>query len=373
MKNKFLFLVLAFVLVLLIVGQAAVKKANQNVYLASDVVHQGNYYVAGTVIDIAGTVNGDVFAVGNSITVSGMVNGDVFAAASNIRISGQVDGNVRVAGSNVSVEGKISRSLMAAGSNVFIGENAEIGRQAAMAGAVIDARGKIGGNLEAAGNMITVANEVGGNGYIRLDENSNLNFVGRGKITGDLDYTAKEAMNFSSNQVGGQTNFHQLTFKKEKKLLTGAYVFGKIINLFGFLIIGLIFISLAPKKVKNVCDLMLNKPLLQIGRGVIWFFLTPLVCVLLLITIIGIPLAVILGMVYAIMLYLGKVFAALAVGLWLAKIFKWQKVTLLLALIIGVIIFSLIKGIPFLGWLIGLVAIWWAWCTIIQIKKESWE
>lgn len=376
MKLKILLPLLALALLVPLAGQATAKKTSQNVYLAPDVIHQGNYYVAGNAVEIAGIVNGDVFAVGNSITISGKINGDVFSAASNIRISGQIDGSVRVAASNVMIEGKISRNVMAAGSNVVITESAEVGRNVMLAGAVVDARGKIGGNLEAAGNVVTVANEVGGNGYVRLDEEGKLNFIGNGKIKGDLDYTAKETMVFADGKVLGQVTYKPLTFKKPHRgevlgFLTFGYLLVKLIKLFGLLVVGLVFISLARKKVLAITELMAKSPVKQIGQGVIWFFLTPIAGIILLFTVIGIPLALILFAGYAMMLYLGKVFAGITLGLLLVKAFKWDKVSLLVSMIIGVLALTVVVTIPFIGWLAGLVAIWWSWGAIIQIKKES--
>jgi len=365
-------------LVLPLAGHATAKKASQNVYLAFGEIHEGNYYAAGNAIEIAGTVNGDVFVAGNSVTISGTINGDVFAGASNIIISGDVDGSVRVAGSNVSIDGKISRNLMSAGSNLVISEKAEVGRHVSLAGAFVDVRGKIGGNLEVGGDTLNIAGEIGGNAYLRLEDGERVTLLPQAHLKGNLDYTARNELVVKEGaQIDGRINYQPFVAKPRRGEILGfmavGYFFSKLVQVFGMFVVALLLISLMRKKVLEVADLMVKKPLAQIGQGVIWFFLTPIACVILLVTIIGIPLALIVGALYAVMLYFGNVFASIALGLLLAKGLGWKKASLIASMIIGVIAFMILKGLPFVGWLIGLVAIWWGIGALIEIKKRAWK
>lgn len=375
-KKLLLFLGLALLLALPFAGQAAINKASENVYLPSGEVHQGNYYAGGNAVEIAGTVNGDVFVVGNSITISGTVNGDVFAAASNIRVSGDVDGSVRVAASNVSFDGKVSRNIMGAGSNLVISETAEVGKHVTLAGAVVDVRGKVGGNLEIAGNTATIANEVGGDTYIKID--GKLTLLPQASLKGNLDYHAMKKISLEERElVQGETVYHPFVKKPKRGAILGfiavGYFFGKLVQLFGMFIVALVIIYLGRKKVLEIANLMIKRPGAQIGRGVVWFFLTPLVCILLLVTLIGIPLALITAVLYVVMLYLSKVFASIALGVLLAKGFGWEKASLVMKMIIGVIAFVILKSLPIIGWLICLVAIWWGFGAIIEMKKKAWK
>ncbi|MBU1131018.1 polymer-forming cytoskeletal protein [Patescibacteria group bacterium] len=367
---------LALLLVLPLAVQAGVKKAGENVYLPSSEVHEGNFYAGGNAVEIAGTVNGDVFAAGNSITISGTVNGDVFAAGSNIRVSGDVDGSVRAAGSNVSFDGKVSRNIMAGGSTLIISETAEVGRHVTLAGAVVDVRGKVGGNLEIAGNTANIATEVGGDTYVKID--GQLKLLPQASLQGDLNYKAMEEISAEETElVAGETVYNALIKKPKKAAILGfiavGYFFGKLVQLFSLFIVGLVIIYLGGKKIKEMTNLMIEKPGAQIGRGAVWFFLTPIACVILLITVIGIPLALIIGVSYAVVLYLSKVFAAIALGILLAKGFGWEKFSLILKMVIGVIAFVIIKSIPIVGWLICLVAIWWGLGAIVEMKKRAWK
>jgi len=369
---------LAMLLVLPLFVHATVKKANENVYLAIDEVYEGNYYVAGNAIEISGTVNGDVFVAGNTVRISGTVNGDVFAGASNIIINGEIDGSVRVAGSNVSIDGKVSRNLMAAGSSLVVNEKAEIGKHVSLAGAFIDVRGKVGGNLEVAGDTLNIAGQIGGKTKLHFKEGERVVLLPQAHLMGDLDYTAEnEVVIKEGAQIDGQTNFYPFVSKPRQAeilgFMTAGYLFVKLVQIFGLFVVALLLISLLKKKVLEVTDLMIKKPWSQIGRGAAWFFLTPIACIVLLITVIGIPLAGIVSLLYVVMLYFSKVFASIALGLLLTKSLGWGKVSLMVSMIIGVIVFSVIKGIPILGWLICLVAIWWGLGALIEVKKKVWK
>ncbi|MBU1036529.1 polymer-forming cytoskeletal protein [Patescibacteria group bacterium] len=375
-KKKYYLLFFSILLVLMLpLVVFADSNTGENVYLPSTETHEGNYYAAGSAVEIAGTVNGDVFAAGSSIVISGTVNGDVFAAGSSIIINGEVDGNVRVAGSTITLNGKVSRNVMAAGSSIVISESAEVARHVTLAGATVEVRGKIGGNLEASADMVNIDNEVGGDAYIKTQDEK-INLRSAAKIKGDLNYTSLKQITIEDEaKVDGQVNHKPWEVKKKAAGLMGlfglGYIMIKLIQLFGLFIVALVIIKLLPRQVVKVTDLMINKPWPQIGRGLAWFFLAPIILFIIAITVIGVYLALIGGALYLIMLFIAKVFAGIALGLIITKLFKWDKASLFLSMIIGIIVLVVIKSIPLLGWLIGLVAMWWALGAILALVKEN--
>ncbi|MBT4495679.1 polymer-forming cytoskeletal protein [bacterium] len=392
-KNVAIFIGLILLFAIPFVGQATMEKADENVYLAPDVVHEGNYYAAGNIVEIAGTVNGDIFVAGNSVTVSGAVNGDIFAAgnsvsitgdidgsvfsaASNIIISGEVLGNVRVAGSNVTIESEIGRNVMAAGSNIILTSNAEVIKHLNLAGAVLDVRSNVGGNFEAAGESMKISGEIGGNTDLYFDKTGKVVFLPPAHLMGDFKYTASEELIISDDvTIDGEVVYNQFVPKVNKKQFLGLFTVGyflfKLIQLFGLLVIGLVIVSLTKKKVKETADLMIKNPLAQIGMGIVWFIITPIIVVLLLVTVIGMPLAFLLSLIYIIFICLSKVFAGIAIGVMLTKAFGWDKATLIGSMVLGIIALTLLKSIPVIGWLVGLVTMWWGIGGLVEIKKRT--
>lgn len=79
------FLIIFLLVVLVLIGfppgvQAADFRTGQDVTVPAGETVNGDLYIAGNTITIAGTVNGDIFTAGSSVAVSGTVNGGLTAA-----------------------------------------------------------------------------------------------------------------------------------------------------------------------------------------------------------------------------------------------------------------------------------------------------
>ena len=124
------------------------------------------------------------------------------------------------------------------------------------------------------------------------------------------------------------------------------------------MVIGLVLVGLWPETVRQLSGKILSRPGTALGWGLIVLIMTPVICLLLLITLVGAPLAILLGMVWAIALMVSKIFVSVLVGQKLAERF-WQakKDSLYAALVIGVAVSYFIFAIPVIGWLLCALAL----------------
>src|SRR5262252_1547947 len=83
-------------------------------------------FAAGPLVEISGTVNGDVYAAGGQVLIDGRVNGDVLVAGGRVMLSGAVAQNVRVAGGQVTFSGTVGRNVTVFGGNVELTPGAMI-------------------------------------------------------------------------------------------------------------------------------------------------------------------------------------------------------------------------------------------------------
>jgi len=380
-KRLAILLVGCFLIVLPLGVMASGKAANQSVYIGADEIIDGNFIKAGNVIEINGAVNGDVIVAGNMITVAGPVAGDVIVAGNMVKITGKVGGSVRVVGSTIEVNSDVERNVWVAGANISLGKNSKVGWDVFAGGASIIIGGPVSGNIFAGGASIVIDNEVSKNITASLDKDGQLILNPKAKVTGNLTYHALSSDQLILNEgatVDGeitQKPFAQGPELKASRIFSAAYMFFKIIALFGLLVVGLIAISLVPKKVLEVKEEMLKRPWPSIGWGVVYFFLTPIAVVLLMLTIIGVPLALIIIPLYFISLYFAVILAGFTIGLLIsdklsAKKDKY-KGSLIWPLILGLAVVLIVTSIPIFGWLVKLVIIWWALGAIIQVKKET--
>jgi len=378
-KFSVVFLTGLFLIALPIMVSAADEEIAQSVYVGSDEIIEGNFIRVGNVIDINGPVNGDVIVAGSSITINAPVAGDVIAAGNTIRIRGSVGGSVRVVGSSVEISSEVTKNVWAVAATVNLSPEAKVGWDVYAAAGNIEIKGPVAGNVWATGAGIVIGNQVGKNVLASLDEEGQLILYPEAKIDGSLTYKAKSETQLvmkEGAQVIGGIEKKALPLPTEadwKKVLGGVSIFFGIISLFSLLVIGLVLVTLLPKIALEIKDEMVKRPMPAIGWGFIYLVATPVVILLLMLTVIGLPLGLILIPVYFIALYLSEVLVGFVIGLILFdklnKKEKKYKGSLIWPLVIGLLIFVVITSLPLIGWLIKLVLILWALGAAITVKK----
>ncbi|TEB13295.1 hypothetical protein Psfp_03519 [Pelotomaculum sp. FP] len=95
-----------------------------------------------------------------------------------------------------------------------------------------------------------------------------------------------------------------------------------------------------------------------LGCGLVLLLLTPLLALLLLITVIGIPLSLALLASYGLLLYSAKIIVGDAVGRLLATRFGWEgRVHTILPFLLGYVLLLLLTSIPVVGLLIRIIIV----------------
>ncbi len=377
-----IYIVIGLFLITLPFGALALENQSQQaISIASDQIIEGNFIKFGNVIDIAGSVNGDVIIAANSINISGSVAGDIFAVGNIIKISGPVGGNVRVMAGSVEINSQVERNVWAIGSTVNLNEASKVGWDLYAAAGSIDIKGSVGRNVWAGTATIIISSEVGNDLNATVDKEGQIILNESAKINGNLNYKAAQESQLVKKEgalVLGQTTLKGIddilvsASDKINKALAVTYLFFKLISLFSLLVIGIVIITLMPKLAIRINEQMLKKPLSSFGLGLVYFLLMPLVVLLLFFTVIGFPLGLIIIPIYFISLYIAQVFAGFGLGLMIfEKIFKnAYKGSLVWPLILGLLIFVILGSIPLLGWVFKLLLIFWAIGSIIKIKQE---
>lgn len=372
---------IAFFLVVLAIPLATHAywvKSGPAVAISKDEVVDGNLYAAGASVIIDGKVKGDVFCAGQNIVINGSVDGDVFCAGQSIIINGSLGGSLRAAGNSINVNGQVARNLMAFGAAVYLDAKSAIGWDALVGAATVNAGGKIGRSLHGGGAVATISGSVGSDVNLRMDNSSKDNkpsliIAKSAQIAGNVNYTSKiDASIEQGAQIKGKVLRSEPKMPVSNKQNAAIYAWASIYSLFTALVVGLVLIALWKNEIIRLTDIMLAKLGPSIGWGVIALFLTPIIIVLLLITLIGIPLAFILAALWLVTIWVSKVLVGIAVGRRVLE--QWaknKKDSLILAMILGIIISWLIFSLPILGWIASLVAIWWGLGGIYLFFKKA--
>lgn len=352
----------------------------KQIFVGENEVINNNFVRAGETVDINGKVNGDIVVAGGTVNIDSTVQGDVIAVGGTVRVKGNIAGNVRVGGGTVEIDAVIGKNANVFGGTIMISEDSTIGWSLAYGAGTADLRGKIAGHLDGAAGQTTIAATIGGDANLILDEEAITSISAPTVIEGNLTYTGETPPTIQEGAiVKGEIIAKSAFFAAPKKSDLLAFfgistLFFKLVNLFGLLVIGLIIITLLKKDSLAIAEYMKKEPLKSISWGIVYLIVTPIVSLLLVFTIIGAPLALIISAFYLIALYVSKVFVGIFLGKEILTYFrkdkKDQSVSLMGAMILGLIIFSLLTFIPLLGWFIGLVGIIWTLGALVEIKKR---
>ncbi len=365
-------IILAVFLVLPLSAYALNGYSGESIALGKDEVYQGNYYAAGNVVEIYGTVNGDLFLAGNDITVdSDNINGDIFAAGNSVTIKGQPKGSVRIAGQFLDISAQVRDNVMAFGQSLKVDKDSVIGGHLTFFGQMLSMSGNVNGELEGAMGTLNLSGRVGGDADIYLSDSSdnNLNLADSAIVEGTLYYQSFKELPINDQATLGGVSFNEIT-KPAKNKVDNDWFFGAIISFFMLLIVGMIGIYLCPKYFSRAYTSVKEHPIKTFFLGLLLLIVTPLAAVLVAITVIGLPVALIALVFWAVGLYLAKVMAAWLIGKFVKKLvfpkYKWHKLT---TLAMGILIMILVGKIPLIGPFIVFLFYLLAWGVFFDIFK----
>lgn len=304
------------------------------------------------VVEVSAHVTGDLYVVGREVLLRGEVDGDVLALGGDVVIAGPVHGNVRVIGNTVRVQGAVDKNASVAARTL-----------------TLDPEAHIAGNLSFIGQLIAIASTIEGAAQIALFSPAETRIQKGAVIKEPITLYASEAPIVDS----GALLAHRI--ERHDALMsaatTGDIIFSRIVSFFSLLLIGLVFIHLLPRPSLVIASIMNTKPWYQFLWGLGFLVLPPLVAVLLAFTVIGIPLAIAVGALWAIVVYSARVFAGLTIGFMLfSRIDRKRRIqSLVVVLLLGTLFLAIGESLPIAGPLITLLATLWGLGGIMTLLR----
>lgn len=316
----------------------------------------GTVVFSGDVIQIDGTVEGTAFAFGQDVRVNGTINGDLVVAAQNIQINGQVNGNIYAAGQYLNLGTKTNWDVFVGGQDVKISKDAAIGRDLFAAGATIVHDGKVQRRFSASGSDISIGGFIGQDAVLDADK---INILSGSSIKGNLDYTSSNKANIASGSViEGNTNweYRQPAESTQNTMMNSWQSIA--LSIVSALIVWLIMRFWRPEFWNRNSKPIIEKPFKALGAGALALIVTPIVAILLLVTVVGVPVGIILGIAYGVAIYLSKIVVASAFGFWMAKKYKWATMHKgVWPVLLALIVLAVLTNIPYVNFLAGLLIV----------------
>lgn len=337
-KKRLIFSLLIFLLLILLpaAGLAAEYRTAERIIVGRNERVTDDLFIGAGDITVEGEVDGDLFVWGGQVRIDGRINGDVMAVGGNLYINGQVSDDIRVAGGNVQISGRVGDDLMVGAGNCKIFEGASVK-----------------GDLMAGAGMLTIAGKVGsvkaGVGELIIDEQAQIN--------GNLEYWSEEPGKINDQaQLNGSSTHHQTDFNGRRDF--GSQAAGRALSLVSALLIGLLLVYILPNFTLKTAESWRSNSTMNFLWGLLALIALPVVGLILIITLFGLPLGMGVLLFYPIILYLAKIVTIVSLGFCLQKYFK-QKVNRpdWLSVVIGGLICYLIVLIPVIGALVLFVLV----------------
>jgi cytoskeletal protein CcmA (bactofilin family) len=314
----------------------------------------GTVVFSGDVIRIDGTVEGTAFAFGQDVTVNGTINGDLVVAAQNIEINGTVNGNIYSAGQYLTLGTKTNWDVFLAGQDIKITGDAVIGRDLFAGGAKVTHAGTVQRRLSAGASEIYVSGLVGQDAVLDADT---IGIMSGSNIKGNFYYTSPNKADIASGSViEGNTDWEYRETQQVQQPTTAEVWRGILLGIASALLVWLIVRLWRPEFWNRNSKVIIEKPLKALGMGALALLVIPIIAVLLMITVIGIPVGIILGFAYGVAIYLSKIVVASAFGLWMGKRYKWATIHKgVWPVLIALIVLAVLTRLPYVNVLAGLL------------------
>ena len=321
---------------------------------ASEVV-EGNHYAAGANVNVDAEIKGDLIAAGGNIYINNAVKKDAILAGGNLFIYNEIGEDLRIGGGNINIFSTIKGELLAGGGLIKIGSKAIIEKDVHVGGGQVYVDGQLKGNLTLGADEAYINGTIDGDVFIDAPV---IKFGEKAKIAGDLHYRNAARLENLSAVVAGEVTFEEVVRNYEKKHkdilpgLIGGMMFYRFLTM---LVLAFVIFAIFRKYTKHTVEQSIEKFGMSLLLGLVVVIVTPIISVLLLITLIGLPFTII-AIAYAVILsVLGKTLAAMILGTLVFKIFKRKNIVNWWTILVGVILMNIVILIPFLGWIFALV------------------
>lgn len=333
-----------------------------------------NLYAFGGNVNVAGRVSGDLITAGGSLMLSGPISGDLAAAGGSLVINSPVAGDVRAAGGSLAFGSEVKGDFLVAGGTISVNESANLLGDVRIGGGQIVFNGKAKKGARLYGGAVQINGVITGDVTVYADEQFTLGPAAI--INGNLTYKAKkEVVVPATSRVSGKVTYEPL--KREiyrdgvVKWAARGFVVWVLLKILMLSAAALVLWWLFRKRSAELVEHGVKNFGADLVRGFVILVVVPVAIFVLAVTVVGLPLAMIMGLFYGGFLAVAKVlgyaiFGAVLYGYVFKKGFsvRWHS------LIVGVVIMQLIKAVPVLGWAFSFVFLLVAFGALASMLKE---
>jgi hypothetical protein len=314
-------------------------------------------YAAGSGVSVSGAVSGDALLAGGNVSVSGNIGEGLFAAGGTVTVMGNVSDDLRIIGGNIFINGVVAHDVVVLGGQVNISSSATIGKDLIVLGGTVIIDGAVNGNVFVRGGEVTISAPIKGSVDAAAKK---LAFGSAAKIGGKLIYSSPTEMSLPSGLAQAGVEYKKMIVKTSddaKGVFAAFMTIGLLIKLVSIFVLALIFTVVFKKR----SSALVQSAFAGFGWNLLYGFaamiLIPIAALILLVTVLGAPLALMAMCAYGILLVVSGFFAPVLIGAWILKLTRkaGEYPMNIYAVLIGTLVYGLAGLIPVLGWVFDCV------------------
>ncbi len=323
--------------------------------------------VFGGSVRIDQPVPGDLTAAGGNVDVAAPVAGDEMLVGGNLRVSAKVEHSVYAGGGRLMLDAPIGRNLRVGGGQVELGPMATVAGNVSVGGGQVWLRGAVKGSVTASGGRVLIDGPVDGD---VVSNAGRLTLGPHARLAGSLRYrSGDDLVRDPAAQVAGAIEHLPLPGRSASSPAQGERGWREHARraapswwwTLGLMAIAALLVAALPVTSLRVADALRHR----FGWSLLWGFVAlvciPVAALILMISIVGIPLALLVVLLYLALLLLGYVGSAVAVGQWALARFKaevagrtgWRIAAAMAALLL----LALLGRVPLVGGFVALLAV----------------
>jgi len=320
-----------------------------------EAVIAGDFFGAGESSRPDGAIEGDAFVAGGEVMVSAPVMGDAVLTGGSIHVGDRVGSDLYAAGGDIVIDAAVDHNARLAGGRIRLTRHATIAGNMTLAGSSLLMEGRTGGAFTAFGESVTINGEIHGDASVAA---RSLNVGPNARITGSLTYRTANPPKISPRAViSGGVKKSELEFPEaEVKPVAKAVAWvGALMFASGLFVIGALIIMLSPTGVSSLVGQIRARPLQSLLIGFALIVCVPVAAILAMVTVIGIPIGLLLMLMWPIVVMLGYLAGALFLGDALAGLFSrdrgqsTNRGLRVLGLAIVLVLAAVLAQVPILG------------------------
>lgn len=353
-------ILLSLLVVLGVAGTLAVSQAQTSAmglfggeksnYIKSGEIVEGSAFLAGNDITVEGTIKGDLYCAGQTVVITGTVDGDIICAAQKLTVGGHAH-NLRLAGQDIRLSGEYTGSVSLVGQFVDAERTTRVAGDVAGVSQRANLAGDYGRDIALAAQQLVLTGNVSRDIQGEYEE---LRIAEGAMVGGRVTYISEKEAVVDGAVTGGvdrtTPTVHNSVNKRDKAdgILMGVAMLG------GMIILSLLLALILPLKMRTVTGLNNREKLIAIAIGLATLFVAPIVLVIVMLTLVGIPLALTALIVWVAILALSWPVAAYGLG---RSLFESRGLSPLLWTASGALILAVLSFIPLINAIVVLGAL----------------